>query len=135
MAGIATMVAPLCGSIVYSHMSYASLFGFFSGGYVGLTTVIADDLLGKDNVSNALGILYLFQGIATALGTPIVGKRKFFSIIYNFIYLKGAMRDAFADFSQPYLWPYLIFGGSIVLSGIIFFPLVFSRRRQEPHQK
>jgi hypothetical protein len=32
IAGIATIVAPLCGSIVYSHMIDASLFGFFSGG-------------------------------------------------------------------------------------------------------
>lgn len=71
------MAVPLCGSIVYSHMVYASLFGFFSVGYVGLTSVIVADLVGVDKLSNGLGIIYLFQGVATCLGTPIVGKKKY----------------------------------------------------------
>jgi hypothetical protein len=32
-----------------------------------------------DKLFNVLGILYLFQGVATGLGTPIVGKKYFFS--------------------------------------------------------
>jgi len=71
------MVAPLCDSIVYSHMIYASLFGFFSGGYIGLTSVIVADLVGVNKISNGLGVLYLFQGFATCLGTSIVGKKKY----------------------------------------------------------
>jgi hypothetical protein len=31
-----------------------------------------------DKLSNGLGLLYLFQGVATFLGTPIVGKKKSF---------------------------------------------------------
>ncbi|CAF1213612.1 unnamed protein product [Rotaria magnacalcarata] len=118
-AGIATMTAPLCGSIVYSHMAYAFVFGFFSGGYVGLTTVIVKDLVGENKVSHALGITYSFQGLATAIGTPIV----------------GTMRDYPLNPLQPYLWPYIIFGGSIILSGIILFAIPKLKRRQESSKK
>ena len=45
------------------------------------------------------------------------------------------MRDAFSEFSRPYLWPYLIFGGSIVLSGVILFAIPYLQRRKERHQK
>lgn len=75
MAGIATMAAPFCNENVATHMAYAALFGFFSGGYVGLTSIIVVDLMGVDKLSDAFGVLLLFQGVAVALGTPIVGKR------------------------------------------------------------
>ncbi|CAF4643724.1 unnamed protein product, partial [Rotaria sp. Silwood2] len=40
ISGIATMFAPFCNSFVQTHMTYAGLFGFFSGGYVGLISII-----------------------------------------------------------------------------------------------
>lgn len=73
VAGIATILGPYCGSSVIYHIAYASIFGFFSGGYVGLTSIIITDLVGIDNLSSAFGIVLLFQGIAVALGTPITG--------------------------------------------------------------
>ncbi|CAF4892777.1 unnamed protein product, partial [Rotaria sp. Silwood2] len=45
------------------------------------------------------------------------------------------MRDAFSDFDRPYLWPYLIFGGSILLSGLILFAIPLLQRRKEYHQQ
>ena len=75
IAGAATMAAPYCTAIVGTHMTYAALFGFFSGGYVGLTSIIVVDLVGVDKLSDAFGVLLLFQGVAVALGTPIVGKK------------------------------------------------------------
>jgi MFS family permease len=74
VAGVATMLAPLCNSNVATHMTYGAFFGFFSGGYVGLTSIIIVDLVGVDKLSDAFGVLLLFQGIAVALGTPIVGE-------------------------------------------------------------
>ncbi|CAF4977045.1 unnamed protein product [Rotaria sp. Silwood1] len=119
IAGIATMFAPFCNSLVHTHMTYAGLFGFFSGGYVGLTSIIIVDLVGVDKLSDAFGVLLLFQGVAVAIGTPIV----------------GTMRDAFSSFDRPYLWPYLIFGGSILLSGLILFAIPVLKRRKERHQQ
>ncbi|CAF4084754.1 unnamed protein product [Rotaria sp. Silwood2] len=119
IAGIATMFAPFCNSLVQTHMTYAALFGFFSGGYVGLTSIIIVDLVGVDKLSDAFGVLLLFQGVAVAIGTPIV----------------GTMRDAFSGFDRPYLWPYIIFGGSILLSGLILFAIPVLKRQKERRQK
>ena len=57
-------------------MIYAAFFGFFSGGYVGLTSIIIVDLVGVDKLSDAFGVLLLFQGVAVAIGTPIAGKKE-----------------------------------------------------------
>ncbi|CAF4068349.1 unnamed protein product [Rotaria sp. Silwood2] len=109
ISGVATIVAPLCGSSVFPHIGYASVFGFFSGGYVTLTAIVLADIVGINKLSDAFGVLLLFVGIATAIGTPIV----------------GGMRDAFAHFSRPFLWPYLIFGSCTVVSGILLFAIPF----------
>ncbi|CAF4416237.1 unnamed protein product [Rotaria sp. Silwood2] len=119
ITGMATMLAPFCNSFIHTHMIYAGLFGFFSGGNIGLTSVIIVDLVGVDKLSDAFGALLLFQGIAVVIGTPIV----------------GTMRDAFSDFSRPYLWPYLISGGSILIGGLVLFAVPLLKRRIERHQQ
>ncbi|CAF1666995.1 unnamed protein product, partial [Adineta ricciae] len=119
IAGVATMAAPFCTSLVYTHMVYAALFGFFSGGYVGLTSILVVDLVGVHKLSDAFGTLLLFQGVAVAIGTPIC----------------GTMRDFFTGSERPYLWPYLIFGGSILISGLILFAIPLIQKRKENRQK
>lgn len=53
--------------------TYSSVFGFTIGAYVGLTSVILVDLLGLEKLTNAFGILLLFQGIASLVGPPLAG--------------------------------------------------------------
>lgn len=53
---------------------YCAIFGVTSGAYVGLTSVVLVDLLGLDKLTNAFGLLLLFQGIASVIGPPIIGK-------------------------------------------------------------
>ncbi|CAF4728836.1 unnamed protein product [Rotaria sp. Silwood1] len=119
IAGIATMFAPFCNYFVQTHMTYAGLFGFFSGGYVDLISTIIVDLVGVDKLSDALDVLLLFQGFAVVIGTPIV----------------GTMRDAFSGSNRSYFWLYLIFGGSILLSGLILFGIPVLKRRKERYQQ
>lgn len=52
---------------------YCAVFGATIGAYVGLTSVILVDLLGLDKLTNAFGLLLLFQGIASVIGPPIAG--------------------------------------------------------------
>ncbi|CAF4099066.1 unnamed protein product [Adineta steineri] len=118
IAGISTIVAPLSGSNILYHISYASFFGFFSGGYIGLTSIITVDLVGLNKLSNGMGIILLFQGIATAIGTPVA----------------GALRDIFETRPNPFLWSYFIFGGFVVLSGGILFAIPTLIRRQKAQQ-
>lgn len=42
----------------------------------------------------------------------------------------GAMRDVFTG-PTPYRWPYLIFGGSILVSGAILFAIPTLQKRKE----
>lgn len=60
---------------------YSIVFGFTIGAYVGLTSVILVDLLGLENLTNAFGLLLLFQGIASFIGPPIGGKLKKCSVV------------------------------------------------------
>lgn len=55
---------------IYNFNSY----NFLLGAYVGLTSVILVDLLGLENLTNAFGLLLLFQGIASIVGPPVGGK-------------------------------------------------------------
>lgn len=57
----------------YSLAVYGAVFGFTIGAYVGLTSVILVDLLGLEKLTNAFGLLLLFQGIASLIGPPIAG--------------------------------------------------------------
>ena len=46
----------------------------FSAAYVLLTTLVLADLFGPEKFANSFGLLLLFQGVATIIGPPIVGK-------------------------------------------------------------
>lgn len=69
----ATILSTYCTSIL-SFSVYTIVFGSTIGAYVGLTSVILVDLLGLDKLTNAFGILLMFQGIASLVGPPIAGK-------------------------------------------------------------
>lgn len=68
----ATILSTVCRSFE-TFILYSSIFGFTSGAYVGLTSVILVDLLDLTRLTNAFGLLLLFQGFASLLGPPIAG--------------------------------------------------------------
>lgn len=102
----------------YSLAIYAIVFGFTIGAYVGLTSVILVDLLGLDNLTNAFGLLLLFQGIASFVGPPIVG------VLY--------------DISKSYTPGFIFAGAMIAISGLMLYPIpliqrcLHRRQTQEP---
>ncbi|XP_055303521.1 monocarboxylate transporter 12-like [Sitodiplosis mosellana] len=100
ICGVATAASTLCIDF-WSLIIYSAVFGFTIGAYVGLTSVILVDLLGLDKLTNAFGLLLLFQGIATFVGPPIVG----------FLY----------DQSHSYTPGFVFAGAMIALSGLILF--------------
>ncbi|KAF2359700.1 Major facilitator superfamily [Trinorchestia longiramus] len=95
---------------------YAAMFGCTSGAYVGLTSVVLVDLLGMEKLTNAFGLVLMFQGLAAVIGPPMCGS------LY--------------ESSQNYNYTFLLAGTMIALSGIMLFftPCVLrlqERRRQE----
>lgn len=81
--------------------TYATIFGFTIGAYVGLTSVILVDLLGLDKLTNAFGLLLLFQGIASLIGPPLAG------LLY--------------DLTLSYSPGFILAGVTIALSGLMLF--------------
>lgn len=80
---------------------YAMVFGITLGALVGLTSVILVDLLGIDKLTNAFGLLLLFQGIGSFIGPPIAG--------------------CMYDHTQSYTASFLFAGISMVLSGLLLY--------------
>ncbi|CAK9831475.1 Monocarboxylate transporter 5 [Anthophora retusa] len=100
ICGISTILSTFCTSFT-SFILYSSMFGFTSGAYVGLTSVILVDLLGLNRLTNAFGQLLLFQGFASLLGPPIA----------------GWLYDALESYNPGFFTA----GGMITVSGLILF--------------
>ncbi|XP_063838509.1 monocarboxylate transporter 12 [Ostrinia nubilalis] len=108
MAGISTAMAMACWEF-WGLAIYATTFGFTIGAYVGLTSVVLVDLLGLERLTNAFGLLLLFQGIASLIGPPFAG----------WLY----------DAVESYAPAFYVAGGTISLSGIILFLIPLVERR------
>ncbi|OWA50050.1 putative Monocarboxylate transporter 12 [Hypsibius exemplaris] len=72
IAGAAMCVMFLCDNALKLQL-FATFFGTFIGAFVTLTPVILVDLFGIERLTNAFGILLLFQGIAAFAGPPLAG--------------------------------------------------------------
>jgi len=97
---------------------YCAIFGVTSGAYVGLTSVVLVDLLGLDKLTNAFGLLLMFQGIASVIGPPII----------------GALKDSIGDYDAGFYFA----GSMIFLSGAMLFaipPLQRKLRDKKPSFK
>ncbi|XP_018324222.1 uncharacterized protein LOC108736335 isoform X2 [Agrilus planipennis] len=100
ICGVATMVSAFCQDFITLAI-YGIVFGFTIGAYVGLTSVILVDLLGIEKLTNAFGLLLLFQGIASLVGPPIA----------------GSLYDALHSY-DPGFW---VSGATVALSGVVLF--------------
>ncbi|XP_055634372.1 monocarboxylate transporter 3-like isoform X3 [Toxorhynchites rutilus septentrionalis] len=108
----AVALTPFCQSYA-SYVVMAIAFGIAVAGYISLTSIILVDLLGLDKLTNAFGLLILFRGAATIVGSP----------------LAGALYDA----TQTYSVPFYVAGGLFGLSAIFSFaaPAMKKYRKQE----
>ncbi|XP_050426328.1 uncharacterized protein LOC126836747 isoform X2 [Adelges cooleyi] len=108
ICGIATMLATYCTDL-FTFSLYTIVFGSTIGAYVGLTSVILVDLLGLDKLTNAFGVLLLFQGLASLVGPPLAG----------WLY----------DWLQSYNPAFYLSGANIAISGLMLFAIPYVQRR------
>lgn len=101
IAGLSTCLSSLSYSIYYQY-AYCFLFGFGIAWIASLRSVILVSIYGLDNLTNATGIILLFQGLGSLLSTPIAGV-----------------------ITKKYGYPiaFIIAGAFITLSGIILLPV------------
>jgi len=91
IAGIATALSAFCTTYT-TMVIYAAVFGASIGAYVGLTSVVLVDLLGLDKLTNAFGLVLMFQGIASLAGPPIAGRLRDTTNSYDpAFYVAGTM--------------------------------------------
>ncbi|XP_022256260.1 monocarboxylate transporter 12-like, partial [Limulus polyphemus] len=73
VGGLVTVLNPLLNT--YSLLlAYGAVFGFAIACFAALRSVITAELLGVEKLTNAFGLLLLFQGVASILGAPLAGK-------------------------------------------------------------
>ena len=107
ISAITVLLIPICNSYT-TYMVVSSLFGFFSGA-IQMKPIIMMELLGKANLSQALGFCICFCGIGILIGAPMAG------IIY--------------DTTMSYDVAFYTSGGSILLSSFILSFVPYLRRK------
>ncbi|KAF3422609.1 hypothetical protein E2986_02716 [Frieseomelitta varia] len=94
---------------IFSGLSLTKGYQFFYAAGFGLTvfaslrSILVVDLLGLEKLTNAFGLLLLFQGVAAAIGAPLAG--------------------AFMDATGSYDASFYLSGSLIFLSAVICYPL------------
>lgn len=114
IGGIATMLSGLSYTPSYQFF-YAATFGLSISFWASLRSIIAVDLLGLEKLTNAFGLLLLFQGLAAAIGTPIAGM--------------------FMDLTGSYDASFYLSGGLLTLSGVMCYPLNKIKKWEEQRKQ
>ncbi|CAG7827516.1 unnamed protein product [Allacma fusca] len=111
LSGICIALVPFCASF-NAYVAIAVFFGLFVSGYVSLTSIMLVELLGLENLTNAFGLLILFRGAASIVGSP----------------LAGAVLTAVGNYEVPFF----LAGGFLIISSIISFMVPFVTRCAPP---
>ncbi|KAL0275611.1 UNVERIFIED_CONTAM: hypothetical protein PYX00_003413 [Menopon gallinae] len=102
VGGVSTLISGISLSVIYQY-TYAVVFGFAVACFASLRSIVLVELLGLEKLTNAFGILLLFQGFAAAIGAPIA----------------GLIKEATGNYDASFY-----FSGSLILiSGLMLFPL------------
>ncbi|KAH0955530.1 hypothetical protein HN011_010929 [Eciton burchellii] len=102
VGGLVTIFSGLSLSEGYQFF-YAASFGLSISVFASLRSILVVDLLGLEKLTNAFGLLLLFQGVAAAMGAPLAG--------------------AFMDATGSYDASFYLSGSLILLSAVICYPL------------
>lgn len=102
ICGIVTMFSGMITTPEYQ-FSYAAIFGLTIACFATLRTIIVVDLLGLEKLTNAFGLLLLFQGIAAVIGPPTAG--------------------FFIDLTGSYDTSFYVAGALILLSAVMCYPV------------
>lgn len=102
IGGVLTIFSGLSYSQEYQFF-YSAAFGLSISVFASLRSIIVVDLVGLEKLTNAFGLLLLFQGMAAAIGSPVAG--------------------LFRDLTGSYDASFYIAGSLILLSAVICYPL------------
>ncbi|XP_074041178.1 monocarboxylate transporter 12 [Leptinotarsa decemlineata] len=72
VGGLATILSGVTMAVEYQFF-YCIVFGLAISCFASLRSVVVVDLLGLEKLTNAFGLLLLFQGVAAIIGAPLAG--------------------------------------------------------------
>lgn len=110
IGGAATMILPFISDQSLL-LTYSVAFGVSVAAFASLRSILLVELLGLEKLTNAFGLLLLFQGIAALVGSPVAG--------------------AFVDATKSYDVTFYVFGGIFALSGLMCIPLRLIKRWED----
>lgn len=114
VGGVATALCPFFETYTML-LVYSAVFGFSIACFAALRSIIAVEMFGVEKLTNAFGLLLLFQGVASVIGSPVAG--------------------IFYDLTGTYDASFYVAGSVITLSGLMCLPLPWisrsERRRKE----
>lgn len=102
IGGIATMFSGYFPS-TECQFAYCIIFGLSISCFASLRSIIVVDLLGLENLTNAFGLLLLFQGVAAIIGSPLAGR--------------------FMEYTGSHDASFYLSGGVLLTSAIMCYPL------------
>ncbi|XP_072755176.1 monocarboxylate transporter 12 isoform X1 [Anoplolepis gracilipes] len=102
VGGLVTILSGISLTEEYQFF-YAASFGLSISVFASLRSILVVDLLGLEKLTNAFGLLLLFQGVAATVGAPLAG--------------------AFMDATGSYDASFYLSGSLILLSAVICYPL------------
>ncbi|XP_018573059.1 monocarboxylate transporter 7 isoform X1 [Anoplophora glabripennis] len=104
IGGVATIFSGLSLTPQYQFF-YTVVFGLAIACFASLRSIVVVDLLGLEKLTNAFGLLLLFQGVAAIIGAPLAGAFKNATGSYDAsFYLSGGMLLASAMMCYPLNW-------------------------------
>ncbi|XP_033758935.1 monocarboxylate transporter 14-like [Pecten maximus] len=110
LAGVITILCPFCTT--YSLMILFSCgFGLTTAAFLSLRSIVLVDLIGLERLTSSFGLLILFQGIASILGSPLAG------------WLMDATNHIDSVFYMS--------GSLLALAGILGYPLMRMKHRPQ----
>lgn len=101
IGGISTILSGVSMSEEYQ-FTYAVVFGLSMSCFVSLRPIMVVELVGLDRLTNAFGLILLFQGVAACVGSPMAGE--FFNATGSYtasFYLSGSLILASAVLCYP----------------------------------
>jgi len=110
IGGLATVALPFITDESLL-LAYAVAFGMSVAAFASLRSILLVELLGLEKLTNAFGLLLMFQGIAATFGSPIAG--------------------FFYDMTKSYDVPFWLFGSIFAVSGAMCIPLRCIKRWED----
>ncbi|XP_060597366.1 monocarboxylate transporter 12-like [Ruditapes philippinarum] len=109
VVGVSTAICPLCTNFTWL-VAFSCVFGLSYGIYIPLMSVVIVDILGKQMLTNAFGLLLMCKGVANLIGPPFAG----------WLY----------DKTESYNAPFIVAGINITIAGVMLALVICVTKRK-----